>query len=194
MARTTPEETFAEARAAMEGGHWEGVFACLESDNLMRIGQNSVGHFMNGGDRSMQTFVALCGEHGVPSDKVSALRGALEHMAEWGRAAMARASDPAAMMRQSLEHRDNVKAYNLALKETLKAAPNLPAFTAALERSLGGVSVSSRLFIDEVVENIQIDGTKAWGIRRGPNGFQEDVGFVRKKGVWFIHLFGKRPK
>jgi hypothetical protein len=194
MSRTTPEETFAEAREAMERGDWEGVFACLESDNLMRIGQNSVAHFMNGGDRAMPTFVALCGEHGVPDDKVSALRGALERMAEWGRAVMTRASDPAAMMQQSLRHRDNVKAYGLALKETLKAAPNLPAFTAALERSLGGVSVSSRLFIDEVVENVHIDGTKAWGIRRGPNGFQEDVGFVRKKGVWFIRLFGKRPK
>src|SRR5688572_13634479 len=146
MARTTPEETFAEARAAMERGDWEGVFACLESDNLMRIGQNSVAHFMNGGDRAMQTFVALCGEHGVPDDKVSTLRGPLERMAESGRAVMARAADPAAMMQQSLGHRNNVKAYGLALKETLKAAPNLPAFTAALERSAPrrGASAAAR--------------------------------------------------
>jgi hypothetical protein len=88
MARTTPDETFAEARAAMERGDWDGVFACLD----------------------------------------------------------------------------------------------------------GGGSVSSRLFVGETVENVQIDGTKSWGIRRGPDGFQEDVGFVRKKGVWLIRLFGSRPK
>ena len=148
---------------------------------------------MNGGDSAMDTFVALCGEHGLPDDKVSALRAGLLRMAESGRAAIAHASDPAAMMQQSLRHQENVKAYRLALKEVLKAAPNLPAFTAALERALGGVSVSARLFIDEVVENVQIDGARAWGIRRGPNGFQEDVGFVRKKNAWYIRLFGSRP-
>ena len=30
MPRGTPEETFAEALAAMERGDWEGVFACLD--------------------------------------------------------------------------------------------------------------------------------------------------------------------
>lgn len=193
MARTTPEETFAQARAAMERGDWEGVFACLEADNLRRLGENSIGHFMNGGDRAMDAFVALCGEYGVPPDKVSALRSGLQRMAESGRAPIGQ-GDPAAMMQQSVRHQENVTAYRLALKETLKAAPNLPAFTAALERALGGGSVSARLFIDEVVENVQINGTKAWGIRRGPNGFQEDVGFVRKKSIWYIRLFGSRPK
>jgi hypothetical protein len=192
MARTTPEETFAQARAAMERGDWEGVFACLESDNLRRLGENSIAHFMNGGDRAMDAFVALCGEHGVPPDKVSALRSGLQRMAESGRAAIVQ-GDPAAMMQQSARHHENVTAYRLALKETLKAAPNLPGFVAALERALGGVSFSTRLFVDEVVENVQVDGAKAWGIRRGPNGLHEDVGFVRKKGAWFIRLFGSRP-
>lgn len=192
MARTTPEETFAEARAAMERGDWEGVFACLEADNLRRIGENSIGRFVAGGDSAVDAFVALCGESGVPLDKVSALRTRLQRMAESGRAALAHGSDPAAMMQHSVRHQENVMAYRLALKETLKAAPNLPGFTAALERALGGGSISARLFIDEVVENVQIEGAKAWGIRRGPNGFHEDVGFVRKKAVWYIRLFGKR--
>jgi hypothetical protein len=194
MARTTPEETFAEARAAMERGDWEGVFACLEADNLRRVGENSIAHFMNAGDSAAAAFTALCGEHGVPSDKVSALRARLETMAESGRAAIAHASDPAAMLQRSLRHQDNVKAYRLALKEMLKTAPNLPGFIAALERALGGVSFSTRLFVDEAVENVQVDGAKAWGVRRGPNGLQEDVGFVRKRGLWFIRLFGSRPK
>lgn len=193
MARTTPEETFAEARAAMGRGDWEGVFACLEADNLRRLGENSIAHFMNAGDSTAGTFVALCGEHGVPPDKVSTLRVRLQTMAESGRAPIVR-SDPAAMMQQSTRHQANVTAYRLALKEMLKAAPNLAGFIAALERALGGVSFSTRLFIDEVVENVQIDGAKAWGTRRGPNGLQEDVGFVRKKGLWYIRLFGQRPK
>jgi hypothetical protein len=65
---------------------------------------------------------------------------------------------------------------------------------AALERAIGGGSVSARLFTGEVVEDVQINGTKAWGVRRGANGFREDVGFVRKKGLWYIRLFGTRPK
>ena len=193
MARTTPEETFAEARAAMARGDWEGVFACLDADNLRRIGENSIGRFLAGGERSADAFVALCGEHGVPRDTVATLRSALQRMAESGRATVANMSDAAAMMQHSRQHQAHVSAYRTALKDTLKAAPDLPRFIAALERALGGGSVSSRLFIDEVVENVRIDGTKARGVRRGPNGFQEDVGFVRKKGVWFIRLFGSRP-
>lgn len=189
MARTTPEETFAEARAAMERGDWEGVFACLDADNLRRIGANSIGRFLAGGDSAVSAFVALCGEHGVPREPVAALRSGLTRMAESSRAVMANMSDPAAMMRESRLHQDNVAAYTLAVKETLKAARDLPRFTAALERALGGGSVSSRLFVGEALEDVHIDGTKAWRIRRGPNSFQEDVAFVRKKGIWFIRLY-----
>jgi hypothetical protein len=48
--------------------------------------------------------------------------------------------------------------------------------------------------VGETVDDVQIDGTKTWGIRRGPSGFQEDVGFVRKKGIWFIRHFVRRPR
>src|SRR5687768_14011393 len=193
MARTTPEETFAEARAAMERGDWAGVFACLDADNLRRIGENSIARFLAGGDSAVSAFLALCGEHGVPPAPVAALRSGLARMAASSRAVTANMSDPAAMMRESRLHQDNVAAHTLAVKETLKAAPDLPRFTAALERALGGGSISSRLFIDEAVEHVQVDGTKAWGIRRGPNGFREDVGFVRRKGIWYVRLFGRRP-
>lgn len=194
MARATPEETFSEARAAMGRGDWEGVFACLDADNLRRIGENSIGRFMAGGDRAVSAFVALCGEHGLPRETVDALRSGLQRMAESGRASIATMSDPTAMMQQSRVHQQNVAAYRDAVKGTLKSVPDLPRFTAALERALGGGSVSARLFVGEVVEDVQVDGTKAWGVRRGPNGFREDVGFVRKKGVWYVRLFGSRPK
>lgn len=194
MARTTPEETFAEARAAMERGDWEGVFSCLDGDNLARIGENSIGRFLVGGERAIEDFAALCGEHGITPDTVAALRTGLHRMSESGRATIVNASDPTAMMQHSRQHQENVKAYRLALKATLKAAPNRPAFIAALERALGGGSISARLLVGEVVENVEIDGARAWGVRHGANGFREDVGFVRKKGLWYLRLFGQRPR
>lgn len=193
MAGATPEETFSQARAAMERGDWEGVFACLDADNLRRIGENSIGRFVAGGEAAADAFVALCGEHGVPRETAAALRSSLQRMAE-GRVTAADMSNPATMMERSRLHQQHVAAYRDAVKSTLKSAPDLPRFTAALERALGGGSVSARLFVGEVVEDVQINDTKAWGVRRGANGFLEDVGFVRKKGLWYIRLFGTRPK
>jgi hypothetical protein len=194
MAGATPEETFSQARAAMERGDWEGVFACLDADNLRRLGENSINRFVAGGEAAGDAFVALCGEHGVSREPVVALRSSLQRMAESMSAARASRPDPATMMERSRLHQQNVTTYRDAVKSILKSAPDLPRFTAALERALGGGSFSTRLFVGEVVEDVQITGTKAWGVRRGPNGFREDVGFVRKKGLWYVRLFGTRPK
>jgi len=83
------------------------------------------------------------------------------------------------------------------LKATLKAVPNLSRFTAALERAMraegGGGSISSRLFVDEILEGVSITGTRAWATRRSAAGHSEDVGFVRRKGEWYIRVLGKRP-
>jgi hypothetical protein len=194
MAGATPEETFSLARAAMERGDWEGVFACLDAGNLKTIGDNSIGRFVAGGEAAADAFVALCGEHGVPREPVAALHSSLQQMAESMRAARASTPDPATMMERSRLHQQTVAAYRDAVKSILKSAPDLPRFIAALERAIGGGSVSARLFVGEVVDDVQINGTKAWGVRRGPNGFREDVGFVRKKGLWYVRLFGTRPK
>ncbi len=57
----------------------------------------------------------------------------------------------------------------------------------------GGGSVSSRLFAGEVLEGLSITGVRAWATRRGPAGHSQDVGFVRRKGLWYIRLSAKRP-
>lgn len=199
MSRTTPEETFAEARGAMERGDWDGFFVCLDPENLVKIAENGVARFLVGGDTTADVFAALCGEHAVPEEMILALRALLQRMAESGRASVSQAnsSDSGAMLQHSLRHKQIVDEYQKALKNTLKAIQNLPRFTAALERALraaaGGGSVSSRLFVDEVLENVSIARTKAWATRRTPEGHSEDAGFVRRKGVWYIRIFAKRP-
>jgi hypothetical protein len=199
MSRGTPEEAFAEARAAMERADWDRVFACLAPDNVLRIGENSVAHFLSGGEETARTFSALCGEHAVPEEMVLVLRNLLQRMAESGRASVsAMASpDPGAMLQRSLEHKQNVEEYRKALKGMLKAVPDPSRFVAALERAMraatGGGSVSSRLFVDEVLEGVSITGATAWATRRTATGHSEDVGFVRRKGEWYIRILAKRP-
>lgn len=199
MARATPEETFAEARGAMERGDWEGVCACLDAETLLRIAENGVGRLLAGGPATAAILAGLCREHAVPDEMVVTLRARLERLAESGRAAGAPElrSDPRAMVEESLRHKGVVEEYRASLKATLKAVPELARFTAALERALraesGGGSMSTRLFVGEALEEVSITGTKAWATRRSADGHVEDVGFVRKKDGWYIRPLARRP-
>jgi hypothetical protein len=100
------------------------------------------------------------------------------------------------MLEQSLRHKQIVDEYRTALKATLKAVPDLPRFAARVERALRaateGGSVSSRLLVDEVIENVEITGNKAWATRRTAAGHSEDIGFVRRKDGWCVRLLAKR--
>jgi hypothetical protein len=52
--------------------------------------------------------------------------------------------------------------------------------------------MSTRLFVGEALEEMSITGTKAWATRRSADGHADDVGFVRKKGEWYIRPLAKR--
>jgi len=196
MSRATPEEVFAEARAAMERGDWEGVCACMDADTLLRIAANGVARLSMGGE---DLLAALCREHAVPEEMVATMRSRLQRLAESGRAAIAPEvrSDPGAMLEQSLRHKQIVDDYQKSLKAMLKAVPDLAGFTAALERRLraesGGGSMSARLFVGETLEAVSITGTKAWATRRTAEGHPEDLGFVRRKGAWYLRPLARRP-
>jgi hypothetical protein len=198
MSRATPEEAFAEARAAMERGDWEGFCACLDAETLLRIAENGVGRLLAGGPATGALLAGLCREHAVPDEMVVSLRARLQRLAESGRAAVSpeARSDPRAMVEASLRHKRVVDEYRASLKSTLKAVPELARFTAALERALraesGGGSMSTRLFVGEALEEMSITGTKAWATRRSADGHADDVGFVRKKGEWYIRPLAKR--
>ena len=199
MARATLEEAFAEARAAMERGDWEAFCACLDAETLLRIVENGVARLLSGGPATADLFTRLCGEHDVPDAMVATLRARLERMAESGRALVSPEirSDQRAMVEESLRHKRVVDEYRESLKSTLKAVPDLARFTAALERALraesGGGSMSTRLFVGETLADVSITGTKAWATRRGAAGHVEDVGFVRRKGEWYVRPLAKRP-
>lgn len=72
--------------------------------------------------------------------------------------------------------------------------PDLAAFAAALERamrdSVGGGSVSSRLFVGETLTDLVVEGARAK--RRLAGGAVEDIAFVKKKGDWYIRLPKRR--
>jgi hypothetical protein len=199
MSRATPEETFAEARAAMERGDWEGVCACLDAETLLRIAENGVGRLLAGGPATGALLAGLCREHAVPDEMVVTLRARLQRVAESARVVLSPdvRSDPRAMVESSLRHKGVVDEYRASLKATLKAVPELARFTAALERALraeaGGGSMSTRLFVGEALEEVSITGAKAWATRRSTDGHAEDVRFVRKKDGWHIRPLAKRP-
>ena len=199
MSRTTPEEAFAEAQAAIERGDWDSFFACLDSDDLLRIAENSLARFLMGGETIAPILTARCSEHAVPEERVVVLRTLLQRIAESGRASVSLvgSTEPGAMLQQSLRHKQIVDEYQKALKAMLRAVPELSRFTAALERAMraaeGGGSVSSKLLVDEVLEDVSITGTRAWATRRTASGQSEDVGFVRRKGAWYVRVFARRP-
>lgn len=200
MPRTTPEETFAEARAAIERGDWDGFFACLAPADLTRIAENGVNLFLARDESSARVFTALCAEHAVPEGAILALRTLLQQMAESASVSVAQGhrAEPGAMLEQSRSHKRIVDEYRKTLKNMLKVVPDLPRFTAALERATraaaGGGSVSSQLFVGETLADLSVTGDKALATRRTTGGDSEDVGFVRRKGLWSIRLFAQRPR
>jgi hypothetical protein len=196
MPGATPEETFAEARDAMGRGDWEGVFACLDAGDLVKIANNGIARFLMATGPAAEAFTHLCAEQGIPQETLGAVRAALQRSAESSQAVLA-TTDPAGMMEASRRHHQNVLAHQNAVRDLVKSAPDMSRFTAALERALradgGGGSVSAKLFVGETIGDVSVEGTKAWAVRRVSPGHTEDVGFVRRKGGWYLRLFAKRP-
>jgi hypothetical protein len=83
------------------------------------------------------------------------------------------------------------------MKRGLAAVSNLPAFLAALEgysrRVSGGGSISMRLFQNETLTDVQVEGTRAWGTRVHGPGSSDAVEFVQRKGQWYVRLIA-RPR
>ena len=83
------------------------------------------------------------------------------------------------------------------MKRGLAAVSNLPAFLAALEgysrRVSGGGSISMRLFQNETLTHVQVEGSRAWGTRTHGSESSDDVEFVQRKGQWYLKLIA-RPR
>jgi hypothetical protein len=194
MARRTPEETFAEARAAMERGDWENVFACLDPADVARIARNTFARFLVAGGAAGDAFLQICARYGISEATLADLRARGRAIGDSARVPIAPAGP--AMLEQSRRHQQLVQAYQQAQEDALAAVPDLPAFTGALERAVradgSGGSVSSTLFVGETLEQVSIEGAKAWATRRMAGPATEEVGFVRRKTGWYIRLFARR--
>lgn len=198
MAPTSPVEVFTNAREAMERGDWTAFFACLDRDSLVRIAENSFKGLINQDTVGLQ---ALCAEFSFPLDVIDRLRGVERTMArlaeEIVKMTLSAALPPNAG-EIMLGHRQSLGEYEKILTHALKSVPDLPAFTAALERRMravvGGGSISSEMFVGEVLEDVIVEGKKAWGTRRMSESWTEDVGFVEKGGAWYIKILARRPK
>ena len=98
----------------------------MDDDTLLRIAENGVARFLIGGrddtaDTTADTFTTLCQDQAVPQDMVLGLHTRLQRISESARASIASASDPAAMVQQSLRHKQVVDEYRKALRNMLKA-------------------------------------------------------------------------
>jgi hypothetical protein len=175
MSRETPQAAFEHARAAMLRGDLFEVFACLDLSGLQRIASNAValslGAHIDDADREVRR---ICREYGFPLDDLLSARRRIEQMPG---------------MEATMNQRDT-------MKRGLAAVSNLPAFLAALEgysrRVSGGGSISTRLFQNESLADVEVEGSRAWGTRVYGPGSRDDVEFVRRKGQWYVKLIARR--
>jgi hypothetical protein len=200
MDRTSPTGAFTVAQTAMQQGDFATFFSCLDRTDLIGIARNSVNMLLN-----TASFAALCIEHDLALELVQELQrlsNSLTRSAQNYPSQEQFPHDPAAYYAAvgaySSQHQNLVSAYDKALVQLLKSVPNLPAVTAALERHMrsivGGGSISSELFVGESLSDLVIEGSRAWATRADGTGWKEDIGFIQKKGTWYIRLLAKKPK
>ena len=182
----TPDAVFADAQANIASGDLAAAFACFDRADLSKIADNSV--------RALSTadadFDELCARFGHSA--VDELRGLADRMA----ASAALLTDDRASYDTSA-HRQLVKDYQAATRNGLKGVADLPAFTAAMQERMrtviGGGSISTSLFRDETLVDLEVDDKRAWATRVERGTEVDDIGFVRTRDGWKIKLFARRP-
>jgi len=211
MSRESPEEVFAEAQAAMERGDRAGCFVLLHADDLIRIATHALRALLPQEGEAAARLEALCAGHGLPDGTLAAARERWRQLlalaeevrrlppTEAAEASRRRARRPrrAAAARPPRRLRDEGAALDAGLKRALKRAKELGLLTAALEEAMraccGGGAITSSLFVGERLEELVVEGDKAWA-RRRQGQWDEAVGFVRGRGGWLIKLKARRPR
>lgn len=176
MSRKTPQAAFEHAQAAMLRGDLFEVFACLDVNGLKRVAASAVALSLNTRiDDADEEVRRICDEHRFPLDDLLSARRRVMQM-------------PGMEATMNQRH---------TMKRGLPAVSNLPAFLAALEgysrRVSGGGSISARLFQNETLTDVKVEGSRAWGTRVHGSGSSDDVEFVRRKGQWYVKLIA-RPR
>lgn len=161
----------------MRRGDLHEVFACLDVNDLKRVAANAVALSLGMRiDEADEEVGGICRDHGFPlDDLLSARRRVMQSPG----------------MDATLNQRDT-------MKRGLAGVKDLPAFLAALEgytrRVAGGGSMSTRLFQNETLIDVRIEGARAWGRRVYGPGSSDDVEFVLRRGQWYVKLITRlRP-
>jgi hypothetical protein len=205
MTQSTPTAVFSAAQAAMQGQNWPAFFACLDRGDLLGIAANSVNALLNHSEQTRSIVMKRSVEYTIAQEHMLRLQELSQQMYRSARAipeemmtSAAVSTSPDLILQTAFQHQQIVDAYNQTLKTLLRSTPDLAELTAALEQDMraarGGGSISSRLFVDEQLENLVIEGNRAWATRRMESGWEEDIGFIQRKGIWYIKLTAKRPK
>jgi hypothetical protein len=176
MSRETPQAAFEHAQAAMLRGDLFEVFACFDVNDLKRVAANALALILGTRiDAAEEEVRRICGEHRFPLDDLLSARRRVMQMPG---------------MEATTNQRDT-------MKRGLAAVSNLPAFLAALEgysrRVSGGGSISARLFQNETLTDVQVEGSRARGTRVHRSGSGDDMEFVQRKGQWYVKLIA-RPR
>ena len=184
-----PEHVFARAQTAVEAGEWTALFECLDAADLKRIAQNSLTALLGSSGPELRR---LCAEHGYGTDRIDELNEIGSRIAESARLVQ---TDP--LSYDPNAHRELVKEHAKCLKDGFGSVADLPGFAASLERAMrsaiGGGSVSSQLFVGESLQDLVVEERRAWATRYQSGVEVDDIGFVQKRGKWFIKLFARRP-
>ncbi len=195
MSRESPEEVFAEAQAAMERGDRAGCFVLLHADDLIRIATHALRALLPQEGEAAARLEALCAGHGLPDGTLAAARERWRQLLAL--AEEVRRLPPTEAAEASRRLRDEGAALDAGLKRALKRAKELGLLTAALEEAMraccGGGAITSSLFVGERLEELVVEGDKAWA-RRRQGQWDEAVGFVRGRGGWLIKLKARRPR
>ena len=187
MPASSPDEVFRTAQQAMVRGDWEAFFRCLTRARLQAIATMVIPMV---GDDPAGRFADLCRTHGVPDDRLDAVRDAGTAIVTSAQRAPAADVSTEQMLAESQRHHELVTVHKRATKACVQAIADPAAFVAASERyrreTSGGGSVSSQMFVDETLTDVVVTGTKASGVRRFPRGQTEGLAFALERGEWRI--------
>lgn len=185
----SPDDVFSAAQQAMSKGDWDTFFRCVDATDLPTLASNSLKGLalLPAAREGLET---LCAEQSFP---LSDLRGELSRFA--ASAARVMQAAPGAQRQESLRHRDVVHGLEHFIRDAVKAVKDPPGFTAALERLMrahrGGGSVSSSWFQGERLEQVQVKGARASGVRRMASGAELPLVFKKTKQGWRVKLLGR---
>lgn len=172
-------EVFRQAQAAVAAANWQRVFELLDEPAVQAIGKNSLVWL------SIQDPALWSHFPGLQPVMVELNRRA-ERISASARQVLAEPN-----LERSLAHRDLVKQHDALLKRAVKGRAVALGNIEGLRRSRGeGGSLSSRLFQDERLEDLVVEGARASAVRVDASGFRQRVTFVRRRSGWKIQLAG----